>query len=76
MATSIYLGGLLFILLTYPFALVIVQIAAYGEFAKKRYTKWLNISCGSVFLVLLVLHLQTEVIYGKELLEWASNQFE
>lgn len=72
MATSSYLGWLILLLLAYPFVLVAVQIIAYGEFDKKRYTKWVNIISGSAFIILLICHLQTEVTYGKELLDWVN----
>lgn len=74
MATSVYLGGLLFLLLTYPFALVVVQMCCYAEITKKKYTNYLNVVIGLAFIILLILHLRTEVVYGQELLNWLENK--
>lgn len=43
------------------------------EYNKKRYTKRVNVLCAAAFAILLVLHLQTEVIYGKEMLDWLNT---
>ncbi|MEZ8101845.1 hypothetical protein [Vibrio bivalvicida] len=69
MAISNYLGVFLAILITYPFVLVTVNIAVYSPKKRKRVTKWLNIISATVALILMALHMQTEVIYGKELIE-------
>lgn len=69
MAISNYLGGLLALLIFYPFALVTLQIAIYSPTKRGRITKKLNILCACAAAFLLVMHMQTEVIYGKELLE-------
>lgn len=73
MAMSIYLGWLIILVIAYPFVLVVVQIVAYGEYNKKRYTKRVNVLCAAAFAILLVLHLQTEVIYGKDMLDWLNT---
>ncbi|HAS63836.1 MAG TPA: hypothetical protein DCS35_15530 [Vibrio sp.] len=74
MATSAYLGGLIFLLLTYPFALVAVQMFCYADVTKKKYTNYLNLVVGLAFIILLILHLRTEVIYGEELLNWLEKK--
>lgn len=74
MAISNYLGVLIVLFLAYPFALVTVQMFCYADVVKKKYTKYLNIVVGLAFVFLLIMHLQTEVIYGKELLDSLSNK--
>ncbi|MGF1909801.1 hypothetical protein L4C38_10195 [Vibrio kasasachensis] len=74
MAISNYLGVLIVLFLAYPFALVAVQMFCYADVVKKKYTKYLNIVVGLAFVFLLIMHLQTEVIYGKELLDSLSNK--
>ncbi|MGX1925094.1 hypothetical protein ACUALS_07685 [Vibrio sp. NH-7] len=69
MAISNYLGGLLALLIFYPFALVTLQIAIYSPTKRVRITKKFNILCACAAAFLLVMHMQTEVIYGKELLD-------
>lgn len=69
MAISNYLGVLLALLLVYPFVLVAVNIAIYSPVTRQRVTKWLNLSSAAIALVLLGLHLQTEVYYGQELID-------
>ncbi|EGU46414.1 membrane protein [Vibrio ichthyoenteri ATCC 700023] len=73
MAMSIYLVWLIALIIAYPFMLVTAQIITYGEYNKKRYTKRINLLCAAAFMILLVLHLQTEVFYGKELLDWLNT---
>lgn|GEM_PF-1759180 len=69
MAISNYLGVFLVILIIYPFVLVTVNIAVYSPTKRKRVTKWLNIISATVALILMALHMQTEVFYGKELID-------
>ncbi len=41
---------------------------------RERYTFWFNVICGVLMLVLLYLHMQTEVVFGKDLLDsWYKN---
>tara|TARA_Y100001956_G_scaffold23711_1_gene23477 strand:- start:86 stop:385 length:300 start_codon:yes stop_codon:yes gene_type:complete len=69
MAISNYLGGLLAVLIFYPFVLVALQIAIYSPTKRARITKKFNLICLALAAFLLVMHMQTEVIYGKELLD-------
>lgn len=69
MAISNYLAGLLAILFAYPFVLVTVNIAIYSPTRRKLVNKWLNIISATIAALLLAMHMQTEVIYGKELLD-------
>ena len=73
MAMSNYLLWLIVLIIGYPFVLVAVQIIAYGEYDKKRYTLRVNILCAAAFAILLFLHLQTEVFYGKDMLDWLNE---
>ncbi len=68
MAISSYLGWLLLLMGAYPFLLVGVSMFLY-DIERKHALRWLN---GISFLLaafLLYMHMQTEVIYGQELLE-------
>ncbi|EGR3203858.1 hypothetical protein DC889_24860 [Vibrio parahaemolyticus] len=68
MAISSYLGWLLLLMGAYPFFLVGVSMFFY-DIERKHALRWLN---GISFLLaafLLYMHMQTEVIYGQELLE-------
>ncbi|KJY81562.1 membrane protein [Vibrio galatheae] len=69
MAISGYLGALLVIMLVYPFLLVAINIAIYSPSKRKRATTWFNFASATIALILLVFHMQTEVIFGKELLD-------
>lgn len=72
MAISSYLGWLFLLLIGYPFVLVVISIACY-ETARKKVTFWFNISCFLLAAFLLVMHMNIEIIYGKELLDaWYS----
>ncbi|MGR5147360.1 hypothetical protein ACQKP8_12540 [Photobacterium alginatilyticum] len=74
MAISNYLGIFIVVLLSYPFVLVVVNIAIFSKDARAKYTRWLNIVFAVSMLALLYFHMQTEVIFGKELLDqWYSN---
>ncbi|WCP65840.1 hypothetical protein LYZ37_08045 [Vibrio tubiashii] len=69
MAISNYLAVLIAIIVIYPFALVAVNIAIYSPVRRKKVTKWFNIICALFAAIVFGLHMQTEVIYGKELLD-------
>jgi len=69
MAISGYLGWFLVILLGYPFALVALQVAIYDKRFRRKVTIWFNLSCVVLVAGLIVMHMQTEVIFGKELLD-------
>lgn len=69
MAISNYLGGLLAILIFYPFVLVALQMAIYSPTKRARITKRFNLISLALSAFLLIMHMQTEVIYGKELLD-------
>ncbi|GLR74607.1 hypothetical protein [Aliivibrio sifiae] len=72
MAISGYLGWLFLLLIIYPFALVVINIACY-EVARKKVTFWFNITCFLLAAFLLVMHMNIEIIYGKDLLDaWYS----
>lgn len=72
MAISGYLGWFFLLLISYPFVLVVINIACY-EAARKKATFWFNITCFLLAAFLLVMHMNIEIIYGKELLDaWYS----
>jgi hypothetical protein len=68
MAISSYLGWLLVLVCTYPFLLVGVSMFFYSS-RRAKAQRWLNWTCLLLVLFLFYMHMQTEVIYGKELLE-------
>ncbi|MCW8334774.1 hypothetical protein [Vibrio paucivorans] len=69
MAISTYLAILLAMLFSYPFVVVGISIAVFGEQKRTKFTSRFNLIFVVVAMVMLVLHLQTEVYYGKELLD-------
>ncbi|USD67768.1 hypothetical protein [Vibrio sp. SCSIO 43136] len=69
MAISNYLAAIIVMILGYPFALVAIQIAIYDKSFRSKFSRWFNLGMLVVLAVLFYLHLQTEVIYGKELLD-------
>ncbi|MGF1903371.1 hypothetical protein [Aliivibrio sifiae] len=72
MAMSGYLGWLFLLLIIYPFALVVINITCY-EATRKKVTFWFNITCFLLAAFLLVMHMNIEIIYGKDLLDaWYS----
>ncbi|MDF2153462.1 hypothetical protein [Vibrio sp. CAU 1672] len=72
MAMSSYLGWLLILLIGYPFALVAIQIGVFDVRVRTRVNRWFN---WGMLLALLLMHLQTEVVYGQYFLElWQSKQ--
>jgi glucan phosphoethanolaminetransferase (alkaline phosphatase superfamily) len=72
MAISGYLGWFFLLLISYPFALVVINIVYY-EPVRKKATFWFNIICLLLATFLLVMHMNIEIIYGKELLDaWYS----
>lgn len=74
MAMSNYLGFFVLMLISYPFLLIILNIAINDIIMRERYTFWFNVICGVLMLVLLYLHMQTEVVFGKDLLDsWYKN---
>lgn len=73
LATSSYLGWLILLFVLYPFALVGIRIFAY-EPVLSRATLWFNVISGLLAIYLLCMHLQVEVVFGRELLDaWFSN---
>lgn len=68
MAISSYLGWLLLLIGAYPFLLVGVSMFFY-DVERKRAQMWLNVLSFLLAVFLLYMHMQTEVIYGKELLD-------
>ncbi|OCH19013.1 hypothetical protein A6E05_01295 [Aliivibrio sp. 1S165] len=72
MAISGYLGWFFLLLISYPFILVVINIACY-EPDRKKTTFWFNIICFLLAVFLLIMHMNIEIIYGKELLDaWYS----
>lgn len=68
MAISSYLGWLIVLICTYPFLLVGVSMSFYSS-RRVKAQRWLNWTCLVLALFLFYMHMQTEVIYGRELLE-------
>ncbi len=73
MAISIYLGIMLFLLLSYPLLLVVIQLTIYEVNQRERLTKRFNLIFLVVVAILLIMHMQTEVIFGKALLDAWEN---
>ncbi|MGR6838594.1 hypothetical protein ACU5DF_05525 [Aliivibrio wodanis] len=76
MAISSYLGWLFLLAISYPFLLVFISIATY-ESIRGKVTFWFNIICALLAMILLFLHMNIEIVYGKELLDaWYNNNSE
>ncbi len=73
MAITGYLGIFIIVLISYPFVLVALQMFVFDIKVRAKVTKWFNIGCGIFALGLIVVHMQTEVIYGKALLEYFES---
>ncbi|SON51870.1 hypothetical protein [Vibrio tapetis] len=74
MAISSFLGWFFVIVFGYPLALVGLQIAIFDKRQRDKITRWFNIVCAFVVVALIVMHMQTEVIFGKELLDAWYNR--
>ncbi|WP_260258330.1 hypothetical protein [Vibrio intestinalis] len=74
MAISNYLGVLLVLILSYPVVLVAANMIAYGDVAKQRWSRRVNWVYAVLGAVAFVMHMQTEVFYGRELYEWLESQ--
>ncbi|MDA0147695.1 hypothetical protein [Vibrio sp. LaRot3] len=74
MAISNYLGVLLVLLLSYPVVLVAANMIAFGDVAKKRWSRRVNWFYAALGVIAFVMHMQTEVVYGRELYEWLESQ--
>lgn len=75
MAISSYLGWLIFLMLTYPFALVAIQLTVFDIRIRAVVNRVFNVTALLLALFLLIMHMQTEVIYGKPLLDaWHAKQ--
>lgn len=68
MAISSYLGWLLVLIASYPFILVGISMYFYDE-ERKQALRWVNGVSLVLVIFLLYMHMQTEVIFGKDLLE-------
>lgn len=68
MAISSYLGWLLVLIAVYPFLLVGVSVYFY-DIQRKKAQRWLNGVSFILAAFLFYMHMQTEIIYGSELLE-------
>lgn len=73
MAISNYLGWLIILLGSYPFLLVAINICTY-EPMRRKVNIWFNMLCILLVIFLLVMHMNIDIVYGKELLDaWYSN---
>lgn len=73
MAISNYLGGFILLLICYPFILISINIFTYDTVRAKA-TFWLNVTCSLLAMLLLFMHMNIEIVYGKELLDaWHSQ---
>ncbi|PSU50135.1 hypothetical protein C9J12_05185 [Photobacterium frigidiphilum] len=73
MAISNYLGGFVLLLLCYPFILISINLFTYDT-VRNKITFWFNLTCALLAIYLLFMHMNIEVVYGKELLDaWYSN---
>ncbi|WP_331426352.1 hypothetical protein [Vibrio sp. M260118] len=68
MVISSYLGWLIVLICAYPFLLVGVSMFFYSS-RRIKAQRWLNWTCLLLVLFLFYMHMQTEIIYGRELLE-------
>ncbi|MGP8304803.1 hypothetical protein [Vibrio sp. YIC-376] len=68
MAISSYLGWLLLLIVVYPFLLVGVSMYFY-DIQRKKAQRWLSGVSLILAVFLFYMHMQTEIIYGRELLE-------
>ncbi|MBR9873354.1 hypothetical protein L3V31_07460 [Vibrio sp. J1-1] len=68
MAISAYLGWLLVLIVVYPFLLVGVSVYFYDR-QRKKAQLWLSGISFILAVFLFYMHMQTEIIYGEELLE-------
>lgn len=73
MAISNYLGLFILLMFTHPFMLVILNMLIWDKATRARYSSRFNIICAILAACLMIMHMQTEVVYGKELLDrWHS----
>ncbi|MDO6500432.1 hypothetical protein [Photobacterium sanguinicancri] len=75
MAISNYLGGFILLLICYPFILISINIFTYDTVRAKA-TFWLNVTCSLLAMLLLFMHMNIEIVYGKELLDAWHSQHE
>ncbi|MGR5212363.1 hypothetical protein ACPV4A_17555 [Vibrio rotiferianus] len=75
MAISSYLGWLLAVMLVYPFAYVGIQIGVFDIKIRAKISHYFNRVVLALIAFLLIMHMQTEVIYGKYFLDlWEAQQ--
>ena len=68
MAISGYLGWLILLMATYPLLLAGISMFFYHD-TRKHAIRWFNVTCFLLVTLLLYAHMQTEIVYGQELLE-------
>ncbi|SMY32202.1 hypothetical protein PMAL9190_00407 [Photobacterium malacitanum] len=69
LAISNYLGLFLLLVLVYPFAMLAINFVIYEQSRRNKIAIWFSVICVLVAILLLVLHMNIEIIYGKELLD-------
>ncbi|MCC4224724.1 MAG: hypothetical protein AAGJ90_05520 [Pseudomonadota bacterium] len=75
MAISGYLGWLLAVLLIYPFAYVGIHIGVFDIKVRTKVSRYFNRIVLALIAFLLIMHMQTEVVYGKYFLGlWGAQQ--
>lgn len=75
LAISNYLGLLLLLIFIYPFLLVAINFVIYLPSHRNKITIWFSIVCALLGIILLILHMNIEIVYGKELLDaWYKSQ--
>ncbi|WP_440888296.1 hypothetical protein [Vibrio sp. WZ-1] len=75
MAISSYLGWLLAVMLVYPFAYVGIHIGIFDIKVRAKVSCYFNRTVLVLIAFLLIMHMQTEVIYGKYFLDlWEAQQ--
>ncbi len=75
MADSPYLMYIMFIILGFPVYLVMAIIFVEDEDIRKAQFKWIGGTTLIVFSVLVFLHMDQDIIYGKELLDrWFATR--
>ncbi|MCK6262949.1 hypothetical protein KP803_06610 [Vibrio sp. ZSDE26] len=73
MAISSYLGFLILLLVSYPFVIVGICVAVFDKRKHNPLILRFSLFWGVIVLGLLTMHLQTEVIYGEEIIEQLNN---
>lgn len=70
MAVSNYFYALIVLIIAYPVYIMVASIMIYDQQYKKKQVRWVTFITFVSILILGVLHFNTHVEYGKELLDF------